>query len=104
MNPTKEQIIQELRRLKPFLLKKGVTSLALFGSFAKDEASVYSDIDIAIRMSPELIKKKGSYGYFDLLNEIKVQLRRKLHRNIDIFDLESDSPFKAVIEKEMISV
>ncbi|WP_456485837.1 nucleotidyltransferase family protein [Hydrogenimonas sp.] len=86
------------------ILSKGITSVALFGSFAKDKATPYSDVDIAIRKSPDFLQKKGSYAYFDLIDEIKVLLRQKLHRNIDIFDLDSDSPFKEMVEREMIRV
>ncbi len=104
MRQTKAHIIQVLQELKPLILSKGITSVALFGSFAKDKATPYSDVDIAIRKSPDFLQKKGSYAYFDLIDEIKVLLRQKLHRNIDIFDLDSDSPFKEMVEREMIRV
>ncbi len=104
MRQTKAHIIQVLQELKPLILSKGITSVALFGSFAKDKATPYSDVDIAIRKSPDFLQKKGSYAYFGLIDEIKVLLRQKLHRNIDIFDLDSDSPFKEMVEREMIRV
>ncbi len=52
MKQTKAQILQVLRELKPLLLSKSIASVALFGSFAKDEATPYSDVDIAIQKSP----------------------------------------------------
>jgi len=104
MKQTKTQIIQVLQELKPLLLSKGIASVALFGSFVKDEATPYSNVDIAIQKSPNLLEKKGSYAYFDLINEIKMLLCQKLHRSIDIFDLDSDSPFKGAVEKEMIRI
>ena len=104
MKQTKAQILQVLQELKPLLLSKGIASVALFGSFAKDEATPYSDVDIAIQKSPDLLQQKGAYAYFDLIDEIKALLRQKLHRSIDIFDLDSDSPFKDAVEREMIRV
>jgi len=104
MKQTKTQIIQVLQELKPLLLSKGIASVALFGSFAKDEATPYSDVDIAIQKSPDFLQKKGAYAYFDLIDEIKALLRQKLHRSVDIFDLDSDSPFKDAVEREMIRV
>ena len=83
---------------------KGIDSIALFGSFAKEEQTPYSDIDIAICKSSDFMTHNGAYDYFELIDEIKVLLRRKFHRNIDIFDLDSESAFKEVIEREMIRV
>ena len=104
MKLTKEKILEGLRELKPELAAKGIAEIALFGSYAKEEMNVYSDIDIAIRKSPEFQKRNRAYGYFDLLSSLKDLLRKKFHRQIDIFDLDSTSPFKKMIEKELIYV
>jgi predicted nucleotidyltransferase len=43
----KHYIIQKLREVKPVLYKKyGVTELALFGSYSRNEQTEQSDIDI----------------------------------------------------------
>ena len=104
MRDSKRYILETLKELKPFFLSKGVVLVALFGSFAKDEITPYSDIDIAIQKSPDLLEKEGVYGYFNLIEEIKEVLHQKFHRNIDIFDLDSNSPFKESIKEEMIVV
>ena len=104
MKITKETILRNLRILKPELEKAGITELGLFGSFAVDRQTVYSDIDIAIRKSPDFVYAESIYDYFTLLSNIKSRLGGKLHRNIDIFDLDSDSPFREHIEKELIYV
>jgi len=104
MKQQKAHILQSLKELKPLLLSRGIASVALFGSFAKDKATPYSDVDIAIQKSPDFLQKAGAYAYFDLIDEIKALLRQKLHRNIDIFDLDSNSPFKETVKKEMIRV
>ena len=51
MKITKEMILQYLKEIKPELENHGIEQLALFGSFAKEEQTVYSDIDIAIKKS-----------------------------------------------------
>ncbi len=104
MKPTKETILQSLKELKPALYEKGIVEIALFGSYATDKATVYSDIDIAIRKNPGFVDRNRVWAYFDLLRSIESLLRRKFHRKIDIFDLDSDSPFKVHIEKELIYV
>lgn len=49
MRATKENILSYLQEIKSELTHKGIQKLALFGSYAKDEPTIYSDIDIAIQ-------------------------------------------------------
>ncbi len=45
----KEQIIQQLKAVKPVLAEKyGLTALALFGSYSRNEAEAESDIDLLL--------------------------------------------------------
>ena len=104
MKADRTQIIETLKRLKPLLAKEGIEQLALFGSFAREEATPYSDVDIAFRRESCYRKEQSAYDYFALLEKLKSDLRTSLHRNVDLFDLDSDSPFKGQIEKELIYV
>ncbi len=48
----KQIILQKLRSLKPLLQEKyGVSELALFGSYSRDEQTGESDIDILVDFS-----------------------------------------------------
>ena len=48
----KQLILQKLRTLKPVLQEKyGVSELALFGSYSRDEQTGKSDIDIMVDFS-----------------------------------------------------
>ena len=49
MRVAKSNIIIFLQEMKAELNSDGIVTLGLFGSFARDEAGVYSDIDIAIQ-------------------------------------------------------
>ena len=52
MQLNKETILQKLRAIKPDLQEKyNLTELALFGSYARDEQTAKSDIDIMVKMS-----------------------------------------------------
>ena len=97
-----ETILNHLRSIKPVLQKKGIESLALFGSYAVGKVGVYSDIDVAIQKSPQYLNHYTAYDYFATLNELRENLRRTFHRNVDIVDLDSDSPFLERIRQEMI--
>ncbi len=52
MQMNKEIILEKLRAVKPRLQEKyNLTELALFGSYARDEQTAQSDIDIMVIMS-----------------------------------------------------
>lgn len=104
MRATKDNILKYLKELKNELSEDGIVDIALFGSFARDEQTVYSDIDIAIIKEKNFLKTKSSYNYFDTIGKIKSKIKNKFHRNIDVFDLDSSSTLKQSIEKELLYV
>ncbi len=104
MRATKEELIDFLKEIKPALEERGIAKVALFGSYARGENGVYSDIDIAIKKRQDFLQHKHAYDYFDTLAKIRKMLQKKFHRNIDIFDLDSDSALKKSILKDLIYV
>jgi len=97
-------ILNYLKEIKDELKCDGISKVALFGSFAREEATVYSDIDIAIQKEKNYLVSRTAYEYFDEMTKIKNLLREKFHRNSDIFDLDSDSSMKQSIKKDLIYV
>ena len=72
---TKKEIINFLRANKEYLRKKFyVKKIGLFGSFARDEATEESDIDIVVDMPPS----------FDNFFALKYFLEEKLKRRVDL--------------------
>ena len=104
MRASKQNIIEYLHTIKPQLQTSGIQSLALFGSFAKETSNIYSDIDIAISKKNDFLDHNSSYDYFDIISDIKTKIKNKFHRNIDVFDLDSNSSLKASISKDLIYV
>jgi len=104
MKTTKESIIAYLESIKEEFIKRGISHIALFGSFAKMQDGVYSDLDIAIKKSSDYFDRYSAYDYFETIKELKSKLRKKFHRNVDILDLDSTSPYIESIKKEMINV
>ena len=92
---TKEEILNFLRKNKDFFKQKFyVDNLILFGSFARDEATLDSDIDILIES-----KKKS----FDKQFELKEFLEEKFQRNVDLLYRDSVRRFiMRQIEGELI--
>ena len=72
---TKQDILNYLSTHKEKFQKEfEVEKIALFGSFARDEAKEDSDIDIFVHMKPDLFK----------LVELKHQIEKDLQRRVDI--------------------
>ena len=98
MTRKNSEIISTLKQLKPELQEKfGVTKLALFGSYARDEATEDSDIDIVII---EMTRKNGF-----LIAKAKRFISDKLQKKVDIGLYSAINPYvKKCIEKDMIYV
>jgi len=104
MKAKKSNIITYLHEIKKELNAEGISKIGLFGSFARDEDSVYSDIDIAIQKEENYLLSRTAYDYFDEVSKIKALIKQKFHRNTDIFDLDSNSSMKTHIMKDLIYV
>lgn len=70
------ELLHRLRDLRPWLESRGVSELALFGSFARDEAGPDSDVDL-------LVKLDQSIGLFDLIG-LELDLAETLGRSVDL--------------------
>ena len=77
-----------------FKNKYHVEKIGLFGSYARDEASENSDIDIFVKMKPSL---------FDMV-AIKEQIENDLDRKVDIIrEHKNIKPiFLKMIQKDLI--
>ena len=104
MRANKQNILKYLQEIKSDLVKNGIFELALFGGFSRDDENIYSDINIAIKKENDYLIKRTSYEYFEEVNRIKSLVKREFHRNIDIFDLDSNSQMKSSIMKDLIYV
>lgn len=73
----KHIILERLTQIKPHLHQQfTVMQLALFGSYARDEQTVASDIDILIRLQDVTYKNLcgTAYALYDLFPEAKVEV------------------------------
>ena len=89
-----EQIQQQII---PVLKSHGVARSAIFGSFARGEETVESDVDL-------LIEFKGKKNLLDLV-DLKMALKEALHKEVDLVTYRSISPLlKEKINKEAIQI
>jgi len=94
---TKHEIINYLKdHYQDFKSQYHVEKIGLFGSYARDEATEDSDIDIFVKMKPSM---------FDMI-AIKDQMEEDLHIKVDIIrEHKNIKPFfLEMINKDLIYV
>lgn len=102
--PTQKDVLTFLTTIKPQLQENGIEQVGLFGSYARNNATLTSDIDIAIKLDKNYLDKNDVWNYFNEINKIKRMVYNKFQIKSDIFDLDSSSVFKDKILKEILYV
>lgn len=94
---SQEQILLTLRNIKPQLEKNyGVKTLALFGSYSRNEALPGSDIDVMVEFD-----KSPGIRFIDLADE----LEQLLHHKVDLVSRKAvKSKYYLHIESQLIYV
>lgn len=88
-------IAQIRRALVPVLKEHGVKRAAVFGSFARGEATRTSDLDL-------LIEFYGQKSLFDLVG-LKLDLEKRIHRQVDMVTYRALHPAlrKQILEEQV---
>ena len=95
----KDEIIIKLKKLKPIYEKEGLILLGLFGSYAKDTQTQFSDIDIAYRLDYDKFSQKYIGGFAKLLriDDIKKELQDTFDTQVDFIPDSNKSIMKDLI-------
>ena len=95
---TRAEVLEALRAHRPTLAERfGVVELALFGSFARDEATDASDVDILVRFDGPATSR----SYFG----VQFYLEDLLGRRVDmVTDKALRSEFRPYVEREAVHV
>ncbi|HEY1936106.1 MAG TPA: type II toxin-antitoxin system ParD family antitoxin [Acetobacteraceae bacterium] len=97
--PSKPDVAAALKALEPELRKRGVVSIALFGSIVHGSARPDSDVDVLIGVDPR--------ARFDLIDLVGIRnlLSDRLGRAVDVVDKDSLKPMirdSILVEAEMV--
>lgn len=94
----RDEVLKTLRAHQERLAEQfGVSGLALFGSFARDQATVASDIDILVRFDGPATSK----SYFG----VQFYLEDLLGRPVDLVTDKALRPqFRPYVEREAVDV
>ena len=95
---TRDDVLDLLRAHKPVLAERfGVTGLALFGSFARDQATDSSDVDILVSFDGPATSKT----YFG----VQFYIEDLLGRNVDLVTAKAlRSEVRPYVERDMTYV
>lgn len=85
--------------LQLYCIQYGVDKLYLFGSFARGNMSVDSDIDLLVSFIPNI-----SRDYFDNYMSFKENLERLYHRKVDLLEVQAirNPILKKIIDRDKI--
>ncbi|MBN2825758.1 MAG: nucleotidyltransferase domain-containing protein [Campylobacterales bacterium] len=100
----KSDILTFLSTIKPSLEAQGVEKLGLFGSYTKESANEFIDIDIAFKLQNDFLQTHDVWNYFRLIENINETIGKQFHKKVELFDLDSASSLKSVISSEVIYV
>ncbi len=90
----REEVLEKLKEARADLKQKySVVRIGVFGSFAKDESTAQSDVDILV----ELAKPT-----FDNYMDLKFKLEDMLGRDVDLVLADTVKPrLKPIIDREV---
>lgn len=102
----KEEILERLKEIKPQYEMEGIVLLGLFGSYANDEATQNSDIDILYDVDADkFCSLYPGFKAFGRIENIKLELSNIFHSHIDLATIDNNSKtFKNHALKDAIYV
>lgn len=94
----RDEVLNTLRAHKPALAERfGITELALFGSFARDQANDKSDVDILVRFDAPATSR----SYFG----VQFYIEDLLGRPVDLVTDKALRPeIRPYVEREALNV
>lgn len=99
MNPN--TVLSRLQAHQSRLRALGVKRVSLFGSVARGEADVNSDIDLAVQLTDRF--STGGFDYFAKLYALREELSTVLGHPVDVIEEPvRAAPLQAAIERDRL--
>lgn len=101
----KETILSTLKELKPKYAREGFEIVGLFGSYARDDASSQSDIDICYALDKKFVEKYHGFDAIARLESLKKELKLVFNTEIDFATIDTHNRvMQQTLKEEMIYV
>jgi predicted nucleotidyltransferase len=103
-NPTLQEIFKAIRAINEEYEKEGFRIVGVFGSYARDEADLFSDIDMAYRIDVATFHPGDAFAKLEAIERIRERLQKSLRRRVDLVPYpREETPLKKRLEKELKS-
>lgn len=98
-------INSKLKNIKQRYLSEGFEIVGVFGSYARGNEDIFSDIDIAYRLDHNKFFKDDAFKKLLRIEAIKKELELNFQKKVDIISLNSNNQrLNESIKKEMILI
>jgi len=103
MKPNLDFIKKEIGKLNEVYESKGFKIVSIFGSYARESADIFSDIDLTYRIDHDIFYKDDAFLKLQEIEKIKKRLESIFKRRVDLISIDSANKLiKSEIEKEQI--
>jgi len=99
-------ILNNLKTLKEKYKESGFFIIGVFGSYARNEETKNSDIDILYNLDKKFVNTYGGWGSVSKLDSIKTEIKNILNiKSVDLASSDNNSKvFQKTIREELIYV
>ena len=102
---TKNEIISFIRDINNQYQDMGFKIVSLFGSYARDEADDFSDIDLTYKINHDKFFKDNAYKKLEKLEEIKKLISKRFKTKVDFIPQNSKNRYiRENLQKEQILI
>lgn len=101
------ELLYKLKELKPKLQREGFELLGVFGSYARDEETSKSDIDLLYKINDMDAYLKKYEGWDSILHIVKIKefLKKELKKDVDFVDRDTLSSIRVkFILKDLVII
>ena len=98
-------IKNEIKKINELYEPQGFKIVSIFGSYARNEADIFSDIDLTYKINHDKFFKDDGFAKLNKITEIKQDLERTFKRKVDLIPINvTNKIIKEQIQKEQIAI
>ncbi len=100
-----QTIIDTIKQINTKYEPIGFRIVSLFGSYARGDADLYSDVDLAYMIDHEKFFKDNAFAKLSKIEEIRTELQELLHKKIDLIPANtSNKLLQSSLQEEHIAI
>ena len=101
----REKILEELHHYNEVHKDNGFMFVSLFGSYARNENDLFSDIDVTYKINHDIFYKDNGFAKLAKIDEIRKFLELKFHKKIDLIPINTSNPqIQISLQKEQVFI